>query len=98
MWGGIFMLSTARLGKYISVATGVFMIGVIGGAILPLLQGILADTFHGWRWTWLIVIFAEMYLLYYATIGSRVKEKDIMDGHVISLNKLEEEKLKDQIV
>ena len=42
-WGAIFTLSVAHLGKYTSVASGVFMIGVVGGAILPLLQGVLAD-------------------------------------------------------
>ncbi|MDH6533603.1 MFS transporter [Parabacteroides sp. 52] len=72
MWGAIFTLSVARLGKYTSVASGVFMIGVVGGAILPLLQGVLADTMGGWRWSWFIVIFGELFMLYYALIGSKV--------------------------
>ncbi|NDV94611.1 MFS transporter [Dysgonomonas sp. 521] len=74
MWGAIFTLSVAKLGKYTSVASGVFMIGVVGGAILPLLQGMLADAMGGWRWTWLIVIFGEVYMLYYALLGSRVRQ------------------------
>lgn len=74
MWGAIFTLSIAKLGKYTSVASGVFMIGVVGGAILPLLQGMLADVFGGWRWTWFIVIFGELFMLYYALIGSRVRQ------------------------
>jgi len=74
MWGAIFTLSISKLGKYTSVASGVFMIGVVGGAILPLLQGILADAIDGWRWTWFIVIFGELFMLYYALIGSRVKQ------------------------
>ncbi len=73
MWGAIFTLSVAKLGKYTSVASGVFMIGVVGGAILPLLQGILADSIQGWRWTWCIVIFGELFMLYYALIGSQIK-------------------------
>jgi FHS family L-fucose permease-like MFS transporter len=74
MWGAIFTLSVARLGKYTSVASGVFMIGVVGGAILPLLQGVLTDIIHSWRWSWLIVIFGELFMLYYALIGSRVRQ------------------------
>ncbi|MDU1890516.1 MAG: MFS transporter [Dysgonomonas sp.] len=74
MWGAIFTLSVSKLGKYTSVASGVFMIGVVGGAILPLLQGMLADVIGGWRWTWFIVIFGELFMLYYALIGSRVKQ------------------------
>ena len=74
MWGAIFTLSVAHLGKYTAVASGVFMIGVVGGAILPLLQGILADISGSWRWSWFIVIFGEMFMLYYALIGSRVRQ------------------------
>ncbi|MDL2247836.1 MFS transporter [Bacteroides sp. OttesenSCG-928-J23] len=73
MWGAIFTLSVAHLGKYTSVASGVFMIGVVGGAILPLLQGVFADVLNGWRWSWSIVIFGELFMLYYALWGSRVK-------------------------
>lgn len=72
MWGAIFTLSVAKLGKYTSVASGVFMIGVVGGAILPLVQGALADAM-GWRWSWIIVIFGEIYMLYYALAGSRIR-------------------------
>jgi FHS family L-fucose permease-like MFS transporter len=74
MWGAIFTLSVAKLGKYTSVASGVFMIGVVGGAILPLLQGMFADAMGGWRWTWLIVIFGELFMLYYALLGSRIRQ------------------------
>ena len=74
MWGAIFTLSVARLGKYTSAASGVFMIGVVGGAILPLLQGALADTLGGWRLSWLLVLFGEVMMLLYARIGSRIKQ------------------------
>jgi len=73
MWGAIFTLSVNKLGKYTSVASGVFMIGVLGGAIIPLLQGGLADAF-GWRWTWFLVILGEAFILYYALSGSKVKQ------------------------
>lgn len=75
MWGSIFTLSVAKLGKYTSVASGVFMIGVVGGAIMPLMQGAMADAFGGvWRMTWLIVIVGEVFMLYYALLGSKVKQ------------------------
>ena len=62
MWGAIFTLSVAHLGKYTSVASGVFMIGVVGGAILPLLQGVFADLLESWRWSWFIVILGEVFM------------------------------------
>jgi len=74
MWGAIFTLSVHKLGKYTSVASGVFMIGVVGGAIIPLLQGGLADIFGTWRWTWFLVIIGEAFILYYALSGSKVKQ------------------------
>jgi len=75
MWGTIFTLSISKLGKYTSVASGVFMIGVIGGSLLPLFQGIFADAMQGaWRWTWTIVFIGELYILYYALWGSRIKQ------------------------
>jgi len=74
MWGAIFTLSVDKLGKYTSKASGVFMIGVVGGAIIPLLQGMLADALGGWRMTWFVVILGELFILYYALLGSKVKQ------------------------
>lgn len=74
MWGAIFTLSVAKLGKYTSMASGVFMIGVVGGAILPLFQGVIADAMEGWRWSWCLVVFGELFMLYYALWGSRIRQ------------------------
>lgn len=73
MWGCIFTLSVKGLGKYTTAASGVFMIGVVGGAILPLVQGVWADFNGSWRATWWIVVVSELFMLYYALIGSRTK-------------------------
>ncbi len=78
MWGAIYTLSIAGLGKYTSKASGVFMIGVFGGAVLPLLQGVIADSLHSWRWTWFIVLGAELFILYFALVGSKVKQKVVV--------------------
>ena len=74
MWGAIFALAIDKLGKYTAAGSGALMMGIVGGAILPLLQGFLADSFHGWQWTWAIVVIGEAYLLYYALIGHKVKQ------------------------
>ena len=79
MWGAIFTLSVARLGKYTSVASGVFMIGVVGGAVFPLLQGVLADVLGGWRLSWCLVVAGEAFMLWYALVGSRIRPRDIAD-------------------
>jgi len=77
MWGAIFTLSVNKLGKYTSIASGVFMVGVLGGALMPLFQGMMADALHGvWRWTWVIVLVGEIYILYYGISGSKVRKSD----------------------
>ena len=50
------------------------MIGVVGGAILPLIQGGLADLAGGWRYSWLLVLFGEVMMLLYARFGSRIRQ------------------------
>ncbi len=75
MWGAIFTLAVKGLKEYTSKASGVFMMGVFGGAVFPLLQGFLADSLGSWRWTWSLVIVCELVILYYALYGSRIKDE-----------------------
>ncbi len=75
MWSSIFTLSIDKLGKYTSKASGTLMIGVIGGSLIPLFQGMIADFMGGnWKYTWILVLIGEIYLLYYGSIGYKVKQ------------------------
>lgn len=76
MWGCIFTLAIKGLKKYTSKASGIFMMGVFGGAVFPVLQGVLADIWGGWQWTWLIAVVCELVMLYYALFGSRIKDAE----------------------
>lgn len=76
MWPAIFALAMKGLGRYTAKGSGALMLGVVGGAILPFVQGIAADAIGGWEMTWTIVVVGEAYLLYYALIGSKVKKSD----------------------
>lgn len=76
MWGAIFTLAVKGLGRYTTIASGVFMTGVVGGAVLPLLQGVCADAIGSWRGTWWLVAACEMFMLYYAVAGSRIRPGD----------------------
>nr|WP_321520842.1 MFS transporter [uncultured Macellibacteroides sp.] len=76
MWGGIFNLAVEGLGKYTATASGIFMVLVCGGGILPLIQGFVADSTSYLASFW--VIFLGMaYLLFYALIGSKNVNKNI---------------------
>lgn len=74
MWPAIFALAIDKLGKYTSKGSGALMMGVFGGAVLPFVQGIFADVIGDWTWTWIIVIIGEVYLLYYALSGYKVRQ------------------------
>ncbi len=75
MWGGIFNLAVEGLGKYTAVASGLFMVMVCGGGILPLIQGAVADSL-GYLASYWVPFIGVCYLLYYALIGSRVTRRD----------------------
>ena len=77
MWGGIFNLAVEGLGKkYTAMGSGIFMVMVCGGGILPLIQGQFADMFNYISSYW--VIFAGcIYMLFFALIGSKNVNKDI---------------------
>ncbi|HBG42083.1 MAG TPA: MFS transporter [Porphyromonadaceae bacterium] len=70
MWGSIFNLAVEGLGKYTEMASGIFMVMVCGGGILPWIQGVIADNAGFLNSYWLIVA-GLAYLLYYALVGSK---------------------------
>ena len=76
MWGSIFNLAVEGLGKYTAAASGIFMVMVCGGGILPLIQGAVADA-AGFLNSFWVVVLGLAYLLYYALIGSKNVNKDI---------------------
>ena len=76
MWGGIFNLATAGLGKYTAAASGIFMVMVCGGGIIPAIQGWTADIV-GYVSSYWVVVICLVYMLYYALIGSKNVNTDI---------------------
>jgi FHS family L-fucose permease-like MFS transporter len=79
MWGGIFNLAVEGLGKYTEKASGIFMMLVCGGGILPLLQNGIVDATGGvgYLTSYWVIVAGLIYLLYYALIGSKNVNKDI---------------------
>ena len=73
MWGAIFNLAVEGLGKKSAAASGLFMTMVIGGGILPLVQGAIADATDYMTSYWLPVA-ALAYICWFALLGSRVKK------------------------
>ena len=79
MWGGIFNLSTEGLGKYTAKASGLFMVMVFGGGMMPCFQDLVLVQQLGISYLnsyWLIVAMLA-YILYYAIWGCKNVNKDI---------------------
>lgn len=73
MWGGIFNLATAGLGKSTATASGILMVMVCGGGILPVLQAYIADI-SGYMSSYWVITIGFSYILFYALIGSKRKD------------------------
>ena len=73
MWGTIFDLAVEGLGAATEKASGIFMAMVVGGGIVPLIQGALADVIGYMPSYWLLAA-CVAFILYFAVIGSKVKK------------------------
>ncbi len=70
MWGAIFNLATAGLGKYTPMASGIFMMMVVGGGVIPAAQGWIADM-AGYMTSYWVIFACVVYMLFYAVAGSK---------------------------
>lgn len=76
MWGGIFNLAVEGLGKYTAAASGLFMMMVVGGGVMPLIQQWIAKSVDPISSYWLVIAMLA-YILYYALVGCKNVNKDI---------------------
>jgi FHS family L-fucose permease-like MFS transporter len=76
MWGGIFNLAVEGLGKYTAQASGIFMMMVVGGGIMPLVQNAIAGACGYMASYWLIVLMLA-YILFYGVVGCKNVNTDI---------------------
>ena len=77
MWPSIFNLATEGRGKYTAAASGIFMMMVVGGGVLPLVQNAIADTSLGYLFSYIVPLVGLAYLLYYSLIGCKNVNEDI---------------------
>jgi len=74
MWSNIFTLAIKDLGKYTSQGSSLLVMAILGGALIPLLQGAVADAFNGYHYSFFIPVFSYIYLAYYGWRGHVVKK------------------------
>ena len=69
MFPTIFSLALRGLGKHTSQGSGILCMAIVGGALIPLVQGALADTI-GIHHAFILPVFCYIYIAYYGVKGS----------------------------
>ena len=72
MWSNIFSLAIEGLGPLKSQASSLLMMSVLGGALLPPLQGLVADSRMGVQFSFVVPMGAFAYIAFYGLYGYRV--------------------------
>lgn len=73
MWPSIFPLAIENLGKFTKAGSALLIMGIAGGATLPLLYGWLAKSYTNQLAYW-ILIPLYIFILYFATIGHKIRK------------------------
>jgi FHS family L-fucose permease-like MFS transporter len=77
MFPTIFTLAIDGLGKMTGKGSGLLVMAIVGGAILPVIQGALADRF-GVQLAFILPALLYLYIMFYGFVGSR--HGDLMEA------------------
>ena len=70
MWSNIFTLAIEKLGKFTTYGSSILVMMIVGGAILPVFQGLLADLPSvGIKYCFVVPALAYAYLVFYGLKG-----------------------------
>ncbi|TWR27450.1 sugar MFS transporter [Mucilaginibacter pallidiroseus] len=78
MWPSIFSLSVTGLGKYTSQGSAFLIMMILGGSIIPPVQGILADS-AGIHLSYIIPVIGFAYLAFFAWKAGAILKKQGID-------------------
>ncbi len=78
MWPAIWPLAIDGLGKFIKMGSALLIMGIAGGALLPLLYGYLSglESVGGQQAYWILVP-CYMFIFYFAAVGHKVGKRKI---------------------
>jgi len=74
MWSNIFTLAIAGLGKYTSQGSSLLVMAILGGAIVPVIQGAVADGI-GVHYSFIVPVFCYLYIAYYGWKGYKILKR-----------------------
>ncbi|WP_371815716.1 sugar MFS transporter [Flagellimonas sp. 389] len=75
MWSNIFTIAIKGLGKYTSQGSSLLVMAILGAALVPLIQGIMADTF-GLQFSFFVPFVCYLYIIFYGFYSPRLTKTD----------------------
>lgn len=75
MWPAIFPLAIEGLGKFTKTGSALLVMAISGGAIMPLVYGLISDSIGSTKLAYIIMAPCYLYILYYAAKGHNVGKK-----------------------
>ncbi|WP_210490413.1 sugar MFS transporter [Rufibacter aurantiacus] len=74
MWPAIFPLAIADLGRFTKIGSSLLIMGIAGGALLPLLYGFLVDVLNPQSAYWMMVP-CYLFIWYFAALGYKIRTR-----------------------
>lgn len=74
IWPAIWPLALKGVGRFTSAASGILVMGIAGGAVIPLAYGALSHSIGAHQAYW-IAVPCYLYILYYGISGHKVRKK-----------------------
>lgn len=75
MWPAIWPMSLKDLGRHTKTGSALLIMGIAGGAIIPLIYGYLSDVSGNLQLSFWIMIPCYLYMLYFAVWGHKIRIK-----------------------
>ncbi|MGA8855123.1 MAG: sugar MFS transporter [Christiangramia sp.] len=73
MWPAIWPLALADVGRFTKAASSLLVMGIAGGAIIPLIYGALAENLNPQEAYW-VLIPCYLFILYFAVSGYKIRK------------------------
>ena len=74
-WSNTFSLALEGTGIYKSQVSSLLVMAILGGAVLPPLQGKIADVTHNLQLSFIVPLIAYAYVAFYGAIGHKIGRK-----------------------
>jgi len=73
IWPALWPLALSGLGKFTKIASALLVMGISGGAILPLIYGGIADSIGSTQQAYWILVPLYLFILYFGLLGHKKK-------------------------